>query len=136
LSHRRHPVKIGRINRLGDLVAATTGPVHTEVVPFAASLYVVGPLIAFGVVAALAAVLRWAFDGDVATAHFTRLAAEDYGLLSVVGVADSLAEARMLQSRLATADIRATTAVAPDGTVRVLVFTTELEKARRLVGPS
>jgi hypothetical protein len=107
---------------------------HTGDVSFAASMLVVGPLIAFGVIAALAAILRWAFDSDVARTPEKIFGVEDFGLLSVAGVVESADEAWTMQHLLADAGIRATTALAPDGQVRILVFTADLEQARRVVG--
>jgi hypothetical protein len=100
-------------------------------------MLVLGPLIAFGVIAALAAILRWAFDSDVSRIEptvFADRSVDDYGLLSVTGVADSPDDAKALQERLASAGIRSTTAVGRDGRVRVLVFAAELPAARRVVG--
>jgi hypothetical protein len=108
-------------------------------VPFAASLYAVGPLIAFGVIAGLAAILRWAFDADVARTRekiFNLSDYDDYGLLSVAGVAQSVDDAQIARELLASAGIRATTAVMSDGRVRILVFRSEVEQARRVVGDS
>lgn len=68
-------------------------------------------------------------------ADSTDSAAEhDFGLLSVVTVADSDESARAAVTLLAEAGIRATTAASPDGHVRVLVFDTDLFRARRVVG--
>jgi hypothetical protein len=58
----------------------------------------------------------------------------DFGLLSVVTVADSEESAQAAVTLLAEAGIRATTADSPDGHVRVLVFDTDLFRARRVVG--
>jgi hypothetical protein len=102
-------------------------------------MYVFGPLIAFGVIAALGAILRWAFDSDIAQTEarvFNSDEAADYGLLSIAGVVETEADAHALQGMLSDAGIRSTTAHAGAGRVRVLVFSSELEKARRLVGGS
>lgn len=158
---------------------------HTTSVPLAGSLYVAGPLIAFAVVAALVAVLRWTFDGGAARKHPDVVGTDpppdpqlppgdapgdptpgglalgdlaigdkpladtlsdtpagavpladdqDYGLLSVAGTVESMAEAQTLQDLLAIADIRSTTAPMADGAVRVLVFTSDLARARRVAG--
>ena len=107
--------------------------------PFAASIFVVGPLIAFAVVAGLGLVLRWAFNSDIARTEakiFGPPPPEDFGLLSVAGLVANNDDAHGLQQMLADAGIRATVAPAPDGKVRVLVFTTDLESARRVVGGS
>jgi hypothetical protein len=99
-------------------------------------MYVVGPLIAFGVIAALSAVLRWAFDGKLARTWHEAGGDADYGLLSVAGVVDSPLEAHDAQQLLSGVGIRATTAPRPDGRVQILVFSSELELARRVVGDS
>ncbi|HEY1488570.1 MAG TPA: hypothetical protein VGF84_20835 [Micromonosporaceae bacterium] len=104
--------------------------------PFAASLYVVAPLIAFGVIAALAAVLRWAFDGELVRTWRAAGGDADYGLLSVAGVVESDDQADSLQHLLAGVGIRATTAPRPDGRIQILVFPGDLEQARRVVGGS
>jgi hypothetical protein len=59
---------------------------------------------------------------------------EDYGLLSPVATVESAEEAARIRSRLAEAGIRATTAVSANGRHRVLVFSTELLRARRVAG--
>jgi hypothetical protein len=89
-------------------------------------------LIALATIGVLALVLRWTFgrsssglpdDGD-----------EDYGLLAPVAVTESAAEAEHLRAVLAAADIRATVARARGGRHLVLVFTAELDRARRVGG--
>jgi hypothetical protein len=106
-------------------------------VPFAASMYAVGPLIAFGVVAALTAILRWTFNSEISRTEqriFSSTESDDFGLLSVAAVVESADDARAFQRMLADAGIRATTAAAPANRVRVLVFTSDLERARRVMG--
>jgi hypothetical protein len=96
-------------------------------------MYVVGPIIAFGVVAGLAAVLRWTFDADVSTFP-DRSDPEDFGLLRPVATVEDAVTARALRQTLSEAGIRATLGLSPDNRVHVLVFATELDRARRLVG--
>jgi hypothetical protein len=106
---------------------------------FATSAYVVGPLIAFAVVAILAAILRWTFDADIARTQEKLFAAQhgtDYGLLRVVGIAADMAEARALKDRLSEAGIRATFSYAPAGHVNVLVFDSQLMAAKQIMGGS
>jgi hypothetical protein len=98
-----------------------------------ASLLVIGPVIAFGVIAALAGILRWAFDSDVARTR-EKIFGDDFGLLSVAGVVESPDEALAVRHLLASAGIRATTARMPDGRVRILVFQADLEQAQGVVG--
>ncbi len=100
-------------------------------------MLITGPLIALAVVAVLALVLRWAFNADVRKIDTALIAAardDDFGLLSVAGTVDSIEEADALRERLASAGIRATTAPAPEGRFRILVFAIELPTARRVVG--
>ncbi|GAA1749301.1 hypothetical protein [Luedemannella helvata] len=59
---------------------------------------------------------------------------EDYGLLRVVTVAECDDAAHAAVSLLAEAGIRATTTTGADGQVRVLVFESDLFRARRVVG--
>ncbi len=108
--------------------------------PVVASLFAVGPLIAFGVIAGLSAILRWTFSDDGKSAAGVRFLPpsenDDFGLLSVAGVVATDDAAEALQRMLADAGIRSTLTPAPGGRVRVLVFTTDLETARRVVGGS
>lgn len=102
--------------------------------PQVTSLYVVGPLIAFAVVAALAAILRWTFDSDLADKQARIFGdPDDYGLLAVAAMVDNEADARHMQDLLRTAGIRSTTSRDQDGRIRVLVFDSEADAARRLV---
>jgi hypothetical protein len=57
---------------------------------------------------------------------------DDYGLLASVAAVDSAQEAARVRVLLAEAGIRATTTVGADGKHRVLVFRTELHRARRV----
>ncbi len=59
---------------------------------------------------------------------------EDYGLLASVAAVDTAEEAARVRSLLAGAGIRATTTVGVDGRHRVLVFSAELHRARRVAG--
>jgi hypothetical protein len=99
------------------------------------SLYLLGPIIAFAVVGALGAILRWTFDSD-ATKQEEQIFPnpDDYGLLSVAAEVDAVTEARAMQHKLTVAGIRSTIAPSGNGRVRVLVFEAEIEAARRLVG--
>jgi hypothetical protein len=97
--------------------------------------YLLGPLIAVGLVGLLGAVFRrlglpWTitreplfWDGE-----------DDYGLLGPAAVADSPEVADEIRRLLGDAGIRATHAIAPDGRTAVLVFAEQLEEARRVVG--
>ena len=108
--------------------------------------YLLGPLIAVGLVVLLGAIfwrlgLQWTLtgedDGDRyadGLAIFGEL--EDYGLLSPAAVTDDAEVADEIQRVLGDAGIRATRAVHRDGRTAVLVFAEEVEEARRLVGDS
>jgi hypothetical protein len=98
-------------------------------------VYIVGPIIAFLVVGALAAILRWTFDNGLKRKEAEIFAEPaDYGLLQVAAVVDSPDDARAMQRRLDAAGIRATVSASDNGRINVLVFDSEIEAARRLVG--
>jgi hypothetical protein len=98
-------------------------------------MYVLGPIIAFVVIAALAMILRWTFRSELSRTPAEIFSGpEHFGLLCVAGVVEGDAEARIMQSLLSQAGIRSTVAPAADGRIRVLVFEKEIEAARRLVG--
>jgi hypothetical protein len=59
---------------------------------------------------------------------------DDFGLLSPVAVTDDEGQAHRLRARLGEANIRATTTRGRDGRFRVLVFSSELDHARRVAG--
>jgi hypothetical protein len=91
-------------------------------------------LMAFAVIALLALVLRWAFSrGNRSRRRAWPPDNPDYGLLVPVVVVDTLGEALRMRSRLLDAGIKATTAFGVDGRQRVLVFGSDLDRARRVV---
>jgi hypothetical protein len=96
--------------------------------------YLFGPLIAVALVGALCWVLGllWADGRDDGLAIFFER--EDYGLLSPAAITAEPDLADEIRAVLNAAGIRATQAVRRDGRVAVLVFTEELDEARRLVG--
>jgi hypothetical protein len=96
-------------------------------------MYVIGPLVAFAVIGILAAILRWASSSEFKTVVPDRTT-DDFGLLTPVATVEDRAVARSLRELLGRAGIRATVAPAGDGWVHVLVFETELDRARRLTG--
>lgn len=116
---------------------------------FVGSWYLIGPLIAIGMMAALAAVLRWTFtdrdrpawpgEADRAAAlariprRLPRPAPADFGLLRPVATLADPQAAAELRDRLSAAGIRSTTATHGD-LVHVLVFEAEVDQARRLTG--
>src|SRR6185436_5495808 len=91
-------------------------------------------LIAFGVIALLALLLRWTFAGSELPSPAEPGAPDDFGLLTPVAVVDTAEEAQRLRALLADAGIRATRSVGSDGRHRVLVFAAEAERARRVGG--
>jgi hypothetical protein len=107
--------------------------------------YLIGPLIAVGLVGFLGAVfwrmgLQWTLERDSlrdlcrdGLAIFGE--PDDYGLLCPAAVTEDPAVADEIRQLLGDAGIRATHAVDPDGRMAVLVFAEEVEAARRLVGP-
>ncbi|GIF36375.1 hypothetical protein [Actinoplanes xinjiangensis] len=101
--------------------------------------YLIGPLIAVGLVGFLGAVF-WRMGLQPTVAPETApdgLAIfgepDDYGLLWPAAVTDEPEVADEIRRLLSDAGIRATKAVRRDGRVSVLVFSEEVEEARRLV---
>ncbi|GAA2546001.1 hypothetical protein GCM10010435_13960 [Winogradskya consettensis] len=107
--------------------------------------YLLGPFIAVSLVGFLGAIfwrmgLQWheetredplrdLYDG-LAIFHDH---GDDFGLLCPAAATDDADLADEIKGVLATAGIRSTSAVRPDGRVLVLVFPEEVEEARRLV---
>jgi hypothetical protein len=119
------------------------------IVPLTHGWSVFSPFIALALIGALAMILRWTFRQDPAEpqelfeppqAEAEGLfegdepAAEDYGLLGVAAVVETTDAAEQIRAVLADAGIRATIAGTKDGRVQVLVFETEVPRARRVVG--
>ena len=99
--------------------------------------YLIGPLIAVGLVGFLGAVF-WRMGlqptgGEPAGAGLGIFGDEDFGLLQPAAVTGDIEVADEIRRLLGDAGIRATTAPRRDGRVSVLVFPEELEEARRLV---
>ncbi len=85
------------------------------------------PLVGLGVIALFALVLRWASSMDTDKAH-----SKDYGLLREVAKVPSATAARVVEERLQSAGVRATTVPSPDGEgLRVLVFPADRDIAIR-----
>jgi hypothetical protein len=117
-------------------VRSSSARCQTEGVP-EDTVYVLGPIVAFLVIGALAAILRWSSDPELKRKQAEIFAGPaDYGLLAVVAVVETAPEARAVQIRLTDAGIRATVAPSGDGRMSVLVFDTEKDAARRVVGGS
>jgi hypothetical protein len=110
------------------------------------SWYLIGPLVAVGLVAFLGVVfwrmgLDWTnIREDGIERYADGLAIfgdpDDYGLLCPAAVTDDAALADEIERLLGDAGIRATQALGRDGRMAVLVFAEEVEEARRLVGGS
>jgi hypothetical protein len=74
-----------------------------------------------------------AAEGQAVDATLER---EDYGLLAEAATASTGDEAERIKARLGAVGIRATTTVGRDGRHRVLVFASEIHRARRVAGGS
>ena len=61
---------------------------------------------------------------------------EDYGLLAEAAAVATTGEAERIRARLSAVGIRATTTIGRDGRHRVLVFASEIHRARRVAGGS
>jgi hypothetical protein len=104
--------------------------------------YLIGPLIAVGLVGLLGMVFRrmglqWTVAGQEDTDRYGLAIfrePDDYGLLSPAAVTDDADLADEIRRLLDGAGIRATHAVGRDGRTAVLVFAEHVEEARRLVG--
>ncbi|HKC26411.1 MAG TPA: hypothetical protein VKB75_00230 [Jatrophihabitans sp.] len=96
-------------------------------------------LIALIVVGALAFITRWVFRPSRPNSRPKRPVdatdASDLGLLTVVLSGLSRDEALERRATLGAAGIRSSTSARRDGTVDVLVFQADAEKARILLGP-
>jgi hypothetical protein len=93
-------------------------------------------LVVFVVVGLLAVALRWTFGGKAVRNPPEPGAPDDFGLLTPVAVVDSADEAQRLRALLAGAGIRATRTVGSDGRHHVLVFATEVDRARNIAWPT
>lgn len=97
--------------------------------------YLLGPVVAFGMVVVLALLLRWTFSRgrSVVQTRPRRGRAEEYGLLVPVAEPATVVEAEMLRRRLVDAGLRATLAPTTEGP-RVLVFPQDQDVARAVLG--
>jgi hypothetical protein len=99
-------------------------------------------LIAFAVIGLFAFVLRWTFRhdrkaGSVFADPPTSAPSggpDDFGLLGTVAVVETSEEAARMRRVLGDAGIRATVSGTGDGRYRVLVFNSEVNRARRVGG--
>jgi hypothetical protein len=95
--------------------------------PVAGMQYLVGPVIAFAVLAGLALFLRWAFGSDE-----RRRPPSDDGLLTPVATLSRPETALALRALLSDAGIRSTVRFHGPHRVEVLVFPEDAERARAL----
>jgi hypothetical protein len=97
--------------------------------------FLVGPLIAFGVVGLLVLLLRWTFStGHSVVQKRPKAGTEaEYGLLVPVASPGTYIEGEMLRRTLEDARIRATLTETLDGP-RVMVFPDDEARARELLG--
>ncbi|MBB4697095.1 hypothetical protein [Paractinoplanes abujensis] len=109
--------------------------------PSGSSWYLIGPLIAVGLVGLLGAVfwrmgLQWtlAAEPEPGTGLAIFGDTDDYGLLCPAAVTTDADVADEIRQLLGQAGIRATHACDRDGRTVVLVFPEQVEAARRLVG--
>jgi hypothetical protein len=93
-------------------------------------------LVAFAAVVVLGLILKLLFGRRRDTTTVTRPPTEpdDFGLLSPAAVLDFAEDAYAFRRLLEQAGIRATTTIARDGRYLVLVFQSELDRARRVGG--
>jgi hypothetical protein len=91
-------------------------------------------LVAFAVVALLSLILKLFFgrSRDATEIAWPAPDSDDFGLLAPATIVDSAEDAKAFRALLADAGIKATTNVGPDGRHRVLVFSADLDRARRL----
>ncbi|MGY1821062.1 hypothetical protein [Geodermatophilus sp. SYSU D00079] len=89
--------------------------------------YLVGPVIAFAVMALLALFMRWAFSSDD-----RRRPPADDGLLTLVATLSRRESALALRAVLSDAGIRSTIRFPGPHRAEVLVFPEDAERARRL----
>jgi hypothetical protein len=91
-------------------------------------------VVAFGVIAVFALILRWAFSrgGSLVPPPVRPGNPGDYGLLVPVHVPASAAEGEEIRRRLEQSGVRATV-VSTNSGVRVMVFAPDADRARLLL---
>lgn len=96
--------------------------------------FLVGPLIAFGVVGILVLLLRWTFShgSSVVARKPTPGRIDEYGLLVSVAAPPNNVEAEIVRRTLEDAGIRATLAQTLAGP-QLMVFAEDVERARAVV---
>jgi len=101
--------------------------------------YAAGPVVAIVVVCLLAVLMRWTVGTGRSRAARSALPSSgtpDHGLLRPVAEVPDRAAGSALRAVLSDAGIRSTLGVRRDGTVQVLVFADDEDRARRLVPPA
>lgn len=99
--------------------------------------FAVGPVIAIVMVCLLAALARWVFgSGRAGRTLPPATGPADHGLLRPVADLPDRSAGRALRAVLSDAGIRSTLGVRRDGSVQVLVFPDDEDRARRLVPPA
>ena len=91
-------------------------------------------VVVFAMLTLLVIVLRWTYSGGGRPAPPDPVAPDDFGLLTPLAVVETAEEAQRLRALLADAGIRATRTVGSDGRHRVLVFSVEIDRARKVGG--
>lgn len=115
-------------------MADGSGRAHHVPVGGSSASFLVGPLIAFGVVGILVLLLRWAFRSGVSVvARKPKSGAEDeYGLLVPVASPGTYVEGEIMRRTLEDARIRATLTQTLAGP-RVMVFPDDEARAREVL---
>jgi len=115
-------------------VAVSRAEVDHGRVQYTSASFLVGPLLAFGVVGVFVLLLRWTYrrGGSVVAAPGRPGRADDYGALVPVASPATYVEGEILRRTLEAAGVRANLATTLDGP-RVLVFPQDADRARRLL---
>lgn len=115
-------------------MAAAGGEVDHGRVQYTSASFLVGPLLAFGVVGVFVLLLRWTYrrGGSVVAGPGKPGRADDYGTLVPVASPGTYVEGEILRRTLEAAGVRATLASTLDGP-RVLVFPDDAGRAREIL---
>lgn len=99
--------------------------------------YVAGPVVAIVLLCLFGVLARWVFGSGRARGATLPTASGpvDHGLLRAIAELPDRAAGSALRAVLSDAGIRSTLGVRRDGSVQVLVFPTDEDRARRLVPP-
>ena len=115
-------------------LARTVDRVDDGPVQYTSASFLVGPLIAFGMVGILVLLLRWTFSrgSSVVERPPTSGRVDEYGLLVSVSAPPTYVEAEIVRRALEDAGIRATLAQTLAGP-RLMVFPEDVDRARRII---